>query len=1099
MTDSDPRGPQATSSEDIEDINPVDELAADFARRIREGDHPSVTEYVRRFPDLADEIRTVLPSVALMEQFKREHRQEDQIAVANATGIPGNLEMLGDFRIVREIGRGGMGVVFEAEQESLGRRVALKVLSANALTSPRQVRRFHREAQSAAKLHHTNIVPVFGVGEDNGLHYIVMQYIPGRGLDEWIELQKVASQTSGTQDVSAGTTPRRWGPLLPRPPQDAPTVIQSPPRSSHVLGGPELATPPDPNPIADSQTVWQQPDARAAPPPDAAAGPKGASAVATTEDEKAEPDEHDAEVQKADSKSDSVESSASGGARSDSGKPSGHEVLPLPSSRPLQKQDWHHIADIGLQVAQALQYAHSQGTLHRDIKPSNLLLDDLGTVWIADFGLAKHEEHEDLTHSGDLVGTLRYMAPEQFSGRASRQTDVYSLGLTLYELATLHPAFDELDRRRLILQVTQETPVSPRRLCPSIPRDLETIILKSIAREPQQRYPSAAELAEDLRRFLEDRPILARRARVWERLWRWCRRNPAVASLSLTAVLLLLMVASVASLGYWNAVQERDRTLAEQQRADANVELALEAFEELINQLTTGGTRLLPNAVDVDSSEPMDSPRFDTVVTKQDAAILQNLLKFFRRFAEQNRSNPDLQEKTAEANRLVGDIQLRLRDFEQAETAYLAARQLYRDLSASSPDEYAFTVERADILNQLGVIYERTFRQDEARESLEQALLLLNELPESMQETPRVRFVRAEVHSHRSVVGSRGATPEESLEELRQAETLLAALVAEFPERLEYVHAQAQVAQNRWRILISSQRGRGRGDRRRPSEPNPEADAAREQAIALMESLVSAAPANPDYQAELAGLLMSVPPTPEDRADETLSGYRRAVRLLRQLSIKYPEIAQYQVMLAEAQYRVAMSLRLSGRQAEAEETLREVLQQQELRNERNGQSMENRWALARACSQLAEQLRYGGGDLVEAYTLLYRAVDLLESLAAEFHSPFMYMALARTYNELAAALAESGDFTASRIALDLADDASHRARERIRATGAEFFGGRPPWMGGRRPEPPPDGGPGPGPGPRRSPRFREADRDRSSDGGGRSVNESAASENSLDK
>src|SRR5207245_295523 len=201
---------------------------------------------------------------------------------------------------------------------------------------------------------------------------------------------------------------------------------------------------------------------------------------------------------------------------------------------------FRHVARIGVQAAEALAYAHSQGIVHRDIKPSNLLLDTQGTVWVTDFGLAKAEGMDELTQTGDILGTLRYMAPERFSGRSDPRCDIYSLGLTLYELLTLRRAFEEMDRRLLIKKVSQEEPTRPRRLDRGIPRDLETIVLKATAKEVSRRYASAAEMAEDLRRFLADKPIEARRVTVWEQAWRWCRRNPAVAALAMVALTCLL-------------------------------------------------------------------------------------------------------------------------------------------------------------------------------------------------------------------------------------------------------------------------------------------------------------------------------------------------------------------------------------------------------------------------------------------------------------------------------------------------------------------------------------------------------------------------------
>ncbi len=180
---------------------------------------------------------------------------------------------------------------------------------------------------------------------------------------------------------------------------------------------------------------------------------------------------------------------------------------------------WQSLAWIGMQVAQALAYAHQQGVLHRDIKPSNLLLDVHGTVWVTDFGLAKAGTDSDLTRTGDVVGTLRYMAPERFRGTSDPRSDVYGLGITLYELLTLAPAFVGIDRERLIHQITQSEPPKPSKINVEVPRDLETIVLKAIDRELSHRYLTADEMAADLQRFLDDRPIRAR-AHIAGRVWR---------------------------------------------------------------------------------------------------------------------------------------------------------------------------------------------------------------------------------------------------------------------------------------------------------------------------------------------------------------------------------------------------------------------------------------------------------------------------------------------------------------------------------------------------------------------------------------------------
>jgi hypothetical protein len=193
-----------------------------------------------------------------------------------------------------------------------------------------------------------------------------------------------------------------------------------------------------------------------------------------------------------------------------------------------------------VQIAEALEYAHQQGVLHRDIKPSNLLLDLHGTVWVTDFGLAKADDSDALTQTGDIVGTLRYLAPERLDGHSELRSDVYSLGVTLYELLTLQVPSQ---RARLLARIMKEEPPSPRKLDAAIPPDLETIVLKAMAKEPGARYRSAEEMAEDLRRFLCDRPIQARRTFWVEHAWRWCRRNPGWAAAATTVAASLVVIA----------------------------------------------------------------------------------------------------------------------------------------------------------------------------------------------------------------------------------------------------------------------------------------------------------------------------------------------------------------------------------------------------------------------------------------------------------------------------------------------------------------------------------------------------------------------------
>ena len=287
--------------------DPLDLRIEEFLELHRAGEPVTPEVFAEQHPEHSEKLLELLPAMLALEDVKRDRISSSSGAMR--VTLP-QLDRLGDFRIERELGRGGMGVVFEAVQETLGRRVALKVLPRATLLTGNQLARFRHEAKIAARLHHTNIVPVYGSGETDGYHWYAMQFIAGQSLDQWREAQRE------------------------RPPQ-----------------GP---------------------------------GPWASRA--------------------------------------------------------------RFVARVGAAAASALHAAHGQGTLHRDIKPGNFLLDAQDELWVTDFGLAKALEDEGLTHPGDVVGTLQYMAPEQFDGRYDVRSEVYALGVTLYEMLALAPAFQGKNR-----------------------------------------------------------------------------------------------------------------------------------------------------------------------------------------------------------------------------------------------------------------------------------------------------------------------------------------------------------------------------------------------------------------------------------------------------------------------------------------------------------------------------------------------------------------------------------------------------------------------------------------------------------------------------
>ena len=488
-------------SADSDQLSPVEQLAEEFLQRQQRGEKPTIGEYCEKHPELADEIREVFEALAMMEELKPDSHDATGSFGSSVQSEGKRLERVGDYRILREIGRGGMGVVYEAEQESLRRRVALKVLPRRVAGDEKALQRFQREARAAARMHHTNIVPVFDVGEDEDHVFYAMQMIQGQGLDLVIDDLKRLRTDHVVLRKDAPADPASARQELAERQSLAASLVTG--RFHQENLGADVRREEAAGDNGRRSATVESP-------------PRGVGSYAET-------------ILQAGSSSTSA-------------------VLPgqsqLSTAETNRRAYFRSVAEIGLQTGRALSYAHARGIIHRDIKPSNLLLDAAGVVWVTDFGLAKTSD-EAMTHTGDILGTIRYMSPERFKGQCDVRADLYSLGLTLYELLVLRPAFASPDRLRLIELVSSTEPPTPRSIDPRIPRDLETVILKLIDKDPRRRYQSADELCEDLARFIQDEPIKARRVSVAERLVRWSRRNKGLAA-SLATVGALLLVINIA-------------------------------------------------------------------------------------------------------------------------------------------------------------------------------------------------------------------------------------------------------------------------------------------------------------------------------------------------------------------------------------------------------------------------------------------------------------------------------------------------------------------------------------------------------------------------
>ena len=552
-----------------EEFNLLDRLAEEFAERFRRGERPPLEEYIDRYPELADDIRELFPA---MVQVEEAEGARDRREVGQSGGLPGANPprlQIRDYRLLREIGRGGMGVVYEAEQISLGRRVALKVLPRQISGDPLVQERFRREARAAGRLHHTNIVPVYEVGQDQDVRFYAMQFIPGQGLDAVIiELRRLRERAGSELKGEWASSERQGEPGGTHAGQDRDSRILDEDVKASTLARSILTGRFDPG--GRGPELAKTPESMLARFAGASLSTLTAIGTKPRADERCRA-EGQTELP---GKSAGRSRSRAGAADGSIGVMSSNSAI-LPGGKQLSSVEsgrrgfYRSMAHIGRQVAGGLAYAHARGIVHRDIKPSNLLLDTEGVVWITDFGLAKGDD-EGLTQSGDILGTIRYMAPERFRGEGDARADVYALGLSLYELLTLRSGFASSDRLALIEQIKAADPQRPRAIDARIPRDLETIVVKAIEKDPRARYQSAEAMGEDLRRFLADEPIRARQVSAVERGWRWCHRHKAVAGLLGLIALALSLGTAVST--YFAVAASQNASLADLEAKRANRE-----------------------------------------------------------------------------------------------------------------------------------------------------------------------------------------------------------------------------------------------------------------------------------------------------------------------------------------------------------------------------------------------------------------------------------------------------------------------------------------------------------------------------------------------
>lgn len=923
-------------SSEENDRHPVELLAEEFAEKIRAGQQPSIDDYVNRFPEHEDLIRAILPSVSVVENAVRKNdlvRQSDSqmsnVLLSMNVRTP---DRLGDFKIVREIGRGGMGIVFEAIQQSLNRHVALKVISGLISNDDRHKSRFRREAEAAASLHHTNIVPIYGTGEDQGLQYYAMQLIDAVTLNDVVECLRSESHIVSNEDLVT----ERSSDLTYNTSFQKSNSSGAFDRVQAVRQLLRYANESIPN-----ESAWYQPIN------------KSNVTIADANSRMTKASSRPSELISLDEPIDArLSDKETESINLDKPHVSAEEYdfnATKQAKTKLNRAYFRNVARIIANAANALDYAHHQRILHRDIKPANLLLDREGTVWITDFGLARRTDLDGATQAGEILGTLRYMAPEQVRGHGDHRVDIYSLGLTLYELLTLKPAI-ETPKARLIDPLNSFPIASPRSIQPTVPIDLQTIAMKACSFDPASRYQQARDLEEDLNRFLEDRPIKARKASKSELLVRWARRNPLIATLSgATAALLMALVVLLA---IWNGQQvaaidrikeeyERaetnlgQKTAAliqvdkERQRAEKNLELALKAFDNITINIASRGN-MLGSGSGLDDEELVTLA--DTSLNKADITLLESLLEFFDRFSEEN--SKDLRLEAAVARYRVGDIQHKLGQLQQAEVSYQKAWEVYRSLHQQKPDEKEPLLQLLAIHNELLVVYAKQGMIGKAANTYRDARQLI-ETSMNLVSDREVRFALAKLLNSFGTVGSkyvRGNRPRplaarlwggsetilpqvELLRVKREAEfnseslSILRELVKEQPDTTAYTITLARVLKDEVRIA-------------RLMNDIPRADDALKQATQIFESLCDSHADSSAFRYELADTLnASIATRPIDR-----ERCEKALEICDQICKENPHVAEYKALKATTLTKLSL---MSGRSVKSEELMKEAIEIQE--------------------------------------------------------------------------------------------------------------------------------------------------------------------------
>jgi serine/threonine protein kinase len=900
------------------------------------GEAPDRELFLRRHADIADALAECLDGLEFVHAAVPAGlgspggpKAETAPPGSGSAGVP-----LGDFEIVREVGRGGMGVVYEAVQLSLGRRVALKVLPFAGALDPRQLHRFKTEAQAAARLHHTHIVPVFAVGCERGVHYYAMQYIEGQSLAAVI------------QDLRRSTGLK----------VDAFTLHG---------GGSTL--------------------------PPAAARAGRASAAGT-------------------------ETGPRAGVVTDrSVRSAGHVRA---------------VVRLAVQAAEALDYAHRRGVTHRDVKPANLLVDGDQNLWVADFGLARFRGDAGMTGSGDLLGTLRYMSPEQALAKHAlidHRTDIYSLGVTLYELLTLEPAFTGTDREQLLRQVAFDEPRRPRRLNRAVPAELQTIVLKAAAKDPGARYATAQEFADDLRRFLENKPIRARRPSLGQVAAKWARRHRGVVTGVGVAALAGLLLA-LAILIDRNVHIRRERVLAleARRRAERNAALAMQALDQFY--LRVAEQRFPRRAA--------PGP--------EERELLRLALGFYEAVAQDNAADPAVRAGVAAALTRVGDIHRLLGQSGPARGAYERAVAEGEGLVAEHPKELAYRSGLAVAHRNLALLLKETGEPAGALAHFRRALELAEGLAEDFPAETSCRRQWAGAHNDLGLFLEEQGQWAEAQTHHREALALRERLAADAPADLGCRFELAGSHHNTANLLAQTGRRRLAEDHYQkalalglhlvaaaPGEPRyrlgvvrtygalarvvadrdrPEARRLLTEALRLQEGLVAEFPAMPELRGDLADACRELGIQDAECGDPAAAAlhFGKALEVLTRLAAEFPAAPFYRCHLVAVHVDLAKLAEETGTARERGEHLQRALELQTRLASEARDGPREREALALVHFNLGAYYE-DRGDAGKAEAHHRQALELRSRLSAENPGvPRLRHVLAASHNALGVQLGALG-------------------------------------------------------------------------------------------